>query len=231
MAEFLTTAAIASFLDEMLRTTQHRIVLVSPYLQFSKTLSERLRDCDARGVPITVIYRSADLGAEEDGVLARLKHLDRYRMENLHAKCYCDEDRMVIGSMNLYHYSEKYNREMGVLLTRNDDRKAFDAARMEIESIVNAARREGPRPGLQAGVPSANYKAHCIRCKREVRADSSRPLCLQCFTEWPSGETRPSRKSIVISAENAVKSVWNALFAANAFSRVSGARVMRAALL
>jgi hypothetical protein len=44
---------------------------------------------------------------------------------------------MVITSMNLYEFSEKTNREMGVLVT--GDEEAYRAAVAEVKSIVAAS--------------------------------------------------------------------------------------------
>lgn len=133
MSEFLTTQGVAFQLETIVTGARKRLVLVSPYLQLSQTLYERLRDADSRGVKITLIYgKGTSLDRSHRSALAELDHLSAYFLENLHAKCYFNEARMVITSMNLYEFSEKTNREMGVLLM--SDEPAYREAVAEVKN-------------------------------------------------------------------------------------------------
>ena len=49
---------------------------------------------------------------------------------------------MVITSLNLYDFSESNNREMGVLLSRMDDKEAYELAVREANMIVSLAKPE-----------------------------------------------------------------------------------------
>ena len=42
-------------------------------------------------------------------------HVHLYFSKNLHAKCYLNEKKMIITSMNLYEFSQVNNREMAFL--------------------------------------------------------------------------------------------------------------------
>lgn len=56
MSDFLTTQGVAFQLETIVTGARKRLVLVSPYLQLSQTLYERLREADGRVVKITLIY-------------------------------------------------------------------------------------------------------------------------------------------------------------------------------
>ena len=61
---------------------------------------------------------------------------------DLHAKCYLNEDRAIICSMNLYDYSQQTNIEMGILITKKDDEVAYEALIDEINNIkINGTRK------------------------------------------------------------------------------------------
>jgi phosphatidylserine/phosphatidylglycerophosphate/cardiolipin synthase-like enzyme len=62
-----------------------------------------------------------------------------YFSKNLHAKCYLNEDKMIIASMNLYEFSQQNNREMGILIdTSNEhDKQVYDDATKDIDSIIH----------------------------------------------------------------------------------------------
>src|SRR5437899_1829722 len=116
MAEFLTTHGTAFQIEKVIAGARKQLTLVSPLLKLSKTLAERLQDAARRGVRITIVFGKEELESEQQLLLSELAGARLYFLPNLHAKCYLNEDRMVITSMNMYEFSEKHNREMGVLL-------------------------------------------------------------------------------------------------------------------
>jgi phosphatidylserine/phosphatidylglycerophosphate/cardiolipin synthase-like enzyme len=142
MAEFLTTHATAYQLENIILKAKSSLVLVSPYLQVSKTFMDRLNDADERGIEIQVIFGKDELKPDEKYQLNQLKNLSLLFCENLHAKCYFNEDTMVITSMNMYEFSEKRNREMGVLINRVNDSKVYEDAMQEIQSIARASVKQ-----------------------------------------------------------------------------------------
>lgn len=116
MAEFLTTNGTSYNIENIIIDAKSKLILVSPYLQISKTFYERLKDASNKNVSIKIIYGKDELKPNERNSLAELKNVELYFFENLHAKCYFNETKMVITSMNMYEFSEKNNREMGVLI-------------------------------------------------------------------------------------------------------------------
>lgn len=140
MAKFLTTAGTASCIEDIVRKAPSFLVLVTPYLKLSKQFEQRLKDANKRKVQMTIIYGKVELSAIELEKLHHLEHLELLFCENLHAKCYLNDDTMVMSSMNLHEYSERYNREMGIYVQRSEDPEIFRDAMDEIESIINASR-------------------------------------------------------------------------------------------
>jgi phosphatidylserine/phosphatidylglycerophosphate/cardiolipin synthase-like enzyme len=138
MAEFLTTHGTAFQIENVIAGAKTRLTLVSPFLKLSKTLTERLQDAARRGVKITIVFGKEELGREQELTLTRLADASFYFLSNLHAKCYFNEDRMVITSMNMYEFSEKNNREMGLLLLAGET--AYEDALREVESIIAASQ-------------------------------------------------------------------------------------------
>jgi len=59
--------------------------------------------------------------------------------------------------MNMYEFSEKTNREMGVLINRVADAKVFEDALREIQSIVRASVQIAQQPQkINNGIPVKN---------------------------------------------------------------------------
>lgn len=125
MAEFLTTRGISHHIEDLIIKCKTKLVLVSPYLKLSQLFYQRLKDAATRGVRITIVYGKKELKPEEEGRLAELQNIQVYYFKDLHAKCYFNETKMVITSMNMYEFSEINNREMGVLIDRATDKKLF----------------------------------------------------------------------------------------------------------
>ncbi len=63
--------------------------------------------------------------------------------QDLHAKCYLNDYKMIITSLNLYEFSMNNNKEMGVLIDLNEesDKELFEDAFKEIDFIDETSER------------------------------------------------------------------------------------------
>jgi len=173
MAEFLTTHATAANIENIILNSKEKLVLVSPYLQLSRTFFDRLKDADERGVKTVIVYGKDELKPDEKNQLEKLKNISLFFCENLHAKCYFNEDNMVITSMNMYEFSEKTNREMGVLIKRQEDAAVYKDAMLEVQSIVRASAKEGtkiPQNYTQSMTTSSRNKKPAVIPNAERRS-------------------------------------------------------------
>lgn len=194
MAEFLTKKGVGAKLESILREARSRIILISPYLQVSKEYLERLGDAASRGVQISVIFRENKVNAAELAALKCLPRIGLRCLENLHAKCYSNDTKILISSMNLYENSERYNVEMGILLDAAQDTLAFESARQEIEDIRQKASPIIDYKSQVISGYSANHliqkpmveehTGHCIRCALSIPHSLEKPLCKSCYNIW-----------------------------------------------
>ena len=209
MAEFLTTNGTSYHIENIIIEAKTKLVLVSPYLQISKTFYERLKDASNKNVAIKIIYGKDELKPNERNSLAELKNVELFFFENLHAKCYFNETKMVITSMNMYEFSEKNNREMGVLIDRNVDKDLFDKAVNETVSIIQSAEqialRKTDRPIYQDNKKQADSKptkykqvirGYCIRCEARIDYDPNRPYCGDCYLIWAQFENPDYQENV-----------------------------------
>jgi hypothetical protein len=141
MPQFLTTSGTSHLIEDIIIRAKTELVLITPYLKLSRILLERLTEASNRGVNIKLVYGKVDLHPGEKKHLEALTNLELLFLENLHAKCYHNGTTLIVSSMNLYDFSEKNNREMGIVLTRRDDEECFADALAEAHSIITAARR------------------------------------------------------------------------------------------
>ena len=214
MARFLTTRATALELERIINTAQNAVVLMSPYIKVPDSLFQNLKAADQKGVRTKIVYgKKRQLGTGVEKQLAQLKHVELLFLENLHAKCYFNEHSLVITSLNLYDFSEQNNREMGVLITKEDDEVAFSDALSEAAIIIGQASgasaavqsrgtvtgqaRPQPKPAEEKSKRSwakplssilsgvlGTERGYCIRCGKRIAYDVDAPYCQDCYREW-----------------------------------------------
>jgi hypothetical protein len=124
--------------------------------------------------------------------LSKIKNLKLFYFQNLHAKCYFNDKEMVITSMNMYEFSEKNNREMGIYVTMQNDLEIVENALAETSSIVKSSKVIELYIPKGANKPNKNNpiklkttnSAYCIRCGKSIKFNPDKPLCWDCYTVW-----------------------------------------------
>jgi hypothetical protein len=112
MAKFLNTTGVSYHLEELIKTTKDRLILISPYLQFNDRIKEHLNNLNLLKRDIRIVYRENKLHIEENAWLESQVGIRTSLCKNLHAKCYLNEKEAIITSMNLYQFSQANNNEM-----------------------------------------------------------------------------------------------------------------------
>lgn len=202
MAEFLTTKGIASEIENIIRKAKEEIVLVSPYLQISDIFYERLEEASEANIPITILYGKDKLKNRERKSLNKLNTLRLYYFENLHAKCFYNEGKLIITSMNMYSFSEINNREMGVLFEKNKDRDLYTEAIKEVQSILkysekNHILKSDEKMTFEVTDVTENLEfGFCIRCERKINYNLDKPYCTDCFNSWQQFENVNYQESV-----------------------------------
>lgn len=211
MAQFVTTTGTTAAIEDIINTANSKLVLISPYIKIAGRLFQNLVAADQRGVTTKIVYgKKKQLDPDVEKQLRQLRHVEVSFLDNLHAKCYFNEKAMVITSLNLYDFSEQNNREMGVLITKQDDAELFEDAGREAAMIIGLAsaaigaapRRSPVRPqprqqqkttekksrGIWAKPISeivsgmlGSDRGYCIGCKTRIDLNTERPACLKCY--------------------------------------------------
>jgi len=200
MAEFLRTNGISDNLEELIGNSNKKLYLVSPYLQIADSLKKLIKVRDSLTIDIYIIYRKdTKINAEDTSFLQELNNVRIFACENLHAKCYLNENTAIIASMNLYQYSQQNNREMGIKVEKEKDPNLYDAIFKEVMTILQISKKpefpaENPKKDALAAskkVPKKITKKHqkkdmgfCIRCGNELKFNPEKPLCYKCFKSW-----------------------------------------------
>ncbi len=171
---------------------------------------ERLKYKDGQGIKTIIVCRekdlNRDLGAQVRSDLKQLKHLELRFDDDLHAKCFFNQESMVITSLNLVESSERKNREMGIFLSSKEDSHVFKEALTEAEYIVAMAKKDSTirsvfseivkeakavidappaeEPRKTRTQSRAKITGYCIRCGKTIAYDSKAPYCPDCYSVW-----------------------------------------------
>ena len=85
-----------------------------------------------------IVFRENDLSKDEFDWLIKKKNLQLVSIENLHAKCYVNEERALLSSMNLYEYSQINNHELSVLFSAKEDADSYYTLNTRISKILKS---------------------------------------------------------------------------------------------
>jgi phosphatidylserine/phosphatidylglycerophosphate/cardiolipin synthase-like enzyme len=211
VAVFLTTRGTISELEKIINNALDGVALISPFIKIPDSLFQNLKAAGQRGVKISVVYGKSQLEPETFKRLTELRNAKLYFLENLHAKCYFNEKSMVITSLNLYDFSEANNREMGVLVTKQEDEAVYNEALREAKMIIDLAVRSDinaqvaeqvkvhPQKQKEIREPKSIWhrdvsdifsiffgkrNGFCIGCRTKIDFDEYKPYCPTCYAKW-----------------------------------------------
>ncbi|MCB1059077.1 MAG: hypothetical protein KDB65_02490 [Calditrichaeota bacterium] len=201
-----------------------KVYLVSPYLQFNTNLEDVLDKAAKEGVDVRLIYRKGyELKAEDRKYLATSK-IDFRCLEHLHAKLYVSDFTALVTSLNLYNYSDKESRELGILIKDSKSvRSLFDTAEAwwdKADKVDKAVLLNRNLKQTKSSTEKQSEVGFCIRCRAPKAQNQKYPLCDSCYKEWakfknPEYEEKychrcgEKHKSSV--AKPLCKSCWSAL--------------------
>ena len=201
MVKFLTTTGVSYRLEEIIKGARERLVIISPFRRINERIKELLADKDRMKIDVRVIYGKSELRPEENNWLDSMDSIRTSICNNLHAKCYLNENEVLLTSMNLYEFSQVNNNEMGILITRDEEpdlyREIWEesmrlvrvseeirvrVAKVEPDTVRKAVTTRARREPQQATAKPAG--GFCIRCKTDLPANPKQPYCIRCYAIW-----------------------------------------------
>lgn len=193
-----------SEIEDLIKNAGEKLILISPYLKLSKDFKELLTYRNNKDKITTVIFGKQELNPDEMKFLQNLRFVVLKYNEDLHAKCYVNDDKMIITSLNLYEFSMANNKEMGVLILKNDpaDTDLFNDAFKEVDYISETSQRfeliaTKPQSFTKPGETSSGFSkqspikqapnrqsGYCIRTGVEIPFNVEKPLSYESFKKW-----------------------------------------------
>lgn len=200
MAKFINTRKAVSEIEDLIKNAGEKLILVSPYLKLSKDFKELLTYRNNKDKITTVIFGKQELNPDEMKFLQGLRFVILKYNEDLHAKCYVNDDKMIITSLNLYEFSMANNKEMGVLIDKNDsaDKQLFEDAYKEVDYINETSQQFELNAPKQPYVKQIENKSNkdksisdtnnqtgfCIRTGIEIPFNVEKPMSYEAFKSW-----------------------------------------------
>ena len=210
MAEFLGTHDVNTSLHRIIKDAQTVLVIISPYIRLHNRLRDLFEEKDIPDIDFRLVYRHKEDArhrgewAETTKWLDSLDHVKTSYLEDLHAKCYLNENEALVTSMNLYEYSQDKNYEMGILVSKENDRELYDKVLEESNTIVRRSKDARVRlltkiasgasklagsaskriSDLIPDQPQVPTRGFCIRCKTDIAANPLKPFCSKDQKVW-----------------------------------------------
>lgn len=196
MAKFLNTRKAAAEIHDLIENAGQKLILISPYLKLSKDFRELLTHRNNQEKTTTIVFGKQELNPDEMKFLQGLRLVILKYYEDLHAKCYVNDDKMIITSMNLYEFSMANNKEMGVLINKNDptDLQLFEDALKEVSTISENSEKfdfGASRPLARSTTndkpsqeKSAKPMGYCIRTGVQIPFNVEKPLSYDAYKSW-----------------------------------------------
>lgn len=210
MAQFLDGTGISSALTDLIKNSEKEIFLVSPYIKLTSISKKYIQSTEGKNIDIHFVHRSdAPLKSEDQSFLKQLKNVKIYSCDDLHAKCYLNENFGVISTMNMHEHSQTYNWEMGVGFSKKEDSTLYRETLKEIMRILEASGSKSsntakktyqatkpqkispklknpPKKGLLGKALDSVFgeMGYCIRCEEVIDYDVEKPYCDKCFASW-----------------------------------------------
>lgn len=195
MAKFLNTTGVSYHLENIIKNANDRLILISPFLKINNRIKELLEDKNRLKIDTRIIYGKSELQPDETDWLNSMKYIRTSYCDNLHAKCYINEDEALITSMNLYEFSQQNNNEMGLSITRENESELYHEIYEETKRLIRisdevkiSVKKVKKYPNKfskkKNNIEKIEGKGYCIRCKTTIPLDPTHPLCSNCYTSW-----------------------------------------------
>ncbi|HTB52936.1 MAG TPA: phospholipase D family protein [Ferruginibacter sp.] len=199
MAKFLNTTGVSYHLEELIKGTKDRLILISPYLQFNDRIKEHLNNLNIQKRDIRIIYRENKLQLDENNWLESQIGVRTSICKNLHAKCYINENEAIITSMNLYEFSQQNNNEMGIYISKNLDPELYNSTLEEAQRLLtiseeirvtvkkitaDISNKLDRKVSNVKPLTKEKQNGFCIRTGVPIPFDIEKPLSYDAFKSW-----------------------------------------------
>jgi len=187
-------------IEKLIEKSNEFLYLVSPFIEFEMNdrdsynkFKKSINLAIQKNIEVNFISRKPDNNYRADPEEKLKQFLDNgcnlYLVPNLHSKIFCNESKALITSMNMYMYSVINNEEIGVKISKKNEKKEYEGIIYYIEKLklkTSKAYEILEKSQLKEDVfENDQYdNGYCILCHDGITFNRNRPLCYNCFNEF-----------------------------------------------
>jgi hypothetical protein len=135
-AEFLSPVGTSYQIDRLISEASNELVLFAPAMKFHESVILRLQQADQRNVRITLVYGKERSQTRGQRWYKEFKNLRILYHDKLNTFLYRNEKELILTSMGLADLSGSKYSDMGLLISKLRDRKAYEDGIYEQELMV-----------------------------------------------------------------------------------------------
>jgi hypothetical protein len=138
-AEFLSPVGTSYQIDRLISEANNEIVFCAPVIKLHESVILRFQQADQRNVRVTLLYGRERNQIRGQRWFKEFKNLRILHHDKLNTFLFRNEKEMIITSMSLSDLSGSQHRDMGLLISKLRDRKAYEDGIYEQELLIEHA--------------------------------------------------------------------------------------------
>ncbi len=138
-AEFLSSVGTSYQVDRLISEAVNELVMFTPTLKLHESYILRLRQADERNVRITLVYGRERNQIKGQRWFGDFRNLRILYYDKLNSTVFRNEKELIVTSLSLGELSPLIYEDLGVLLMKVRNRKAFEDGMYEQEVICEQA--------------------------------------------------------------------------------------------
>lgn len=138
-AEFLSPVGTSYQIDRIISEANNEIVFCAPVMKLHESVILRFQQADQRNVRITLLFGKERSQIRGQRWFKEFKNLRILHHDKLNTFLFRNEKEMIVTSMGLSDLSGSQHRDMGLLISKLRDRKAYEDGIYEQELFIEHA--------------------------------------------------------------------------------------------
>jgi hypothetical protein len=138
-AEFLSSVGTSYQIDRLISEANNEIVFFVPVMKLHESIILKFKQADQRNVRITLLYGKERNQIRGQRWYKEFKNLRILYHDKLNTFIYRNEKEMILTSMGLSDLSGNLRNDMGLLIAKLRDRKAYEDGIYEQELLIEHA--------------------------------------------------------------------------------------------
>jgi phosphatidylserine/phosphatidylglycerophosphate/cardiolipin synthase-like enzyme len=139
--EFVAEDKLNSSIIEIINEAQEYLTLITPYLKLHTRLKDALK-AKSKELNLILLYGKEELNPNERAFFDRFSNFQILYKKRLHAKCYFNEKKVLITSMNLYEFSHNNNVECGILVHREANSELYNEIVSYFKNVLKSSEKK-----------------------------------------------------------------------------------------